>query len=300
MKRPETMLDDPDPAVRAMGAETVLLQEARAICAEARPDYAAGFLSGEYDKSSTEMRAVMIALQRRATASPPTNETLEAAARVADAYSDQCIAERRAGLDVDPSRDHGAREIARLIRALKSQPSQAAPSPGCGDDEPVRRGDGITFGHLRALASLKARAEAAEAEVERLTRRAEFTEQWYAERIERLKDLGKAYGCWPEMAAIIANGTSTRQLDDGSYHYEPPTYAQQLNTAKHRAEAAEARAERLESALREIKRTDRYGHAGALRVGEIADRALSSSEGVILNARTPSLDSADSTEEVGA
>lgn len=35
---------------------------ARQICAQARPDYAAGFLSGKYDDSSTEMRAVLIAL----------------------------------------------------------------------------------------------------------------------------------------------------------------------------------------------------------------------------------------------
>jgi len=38
------------------------VETARRICAQARPDYAAGFLSGEYDQSSTEMRAVLIAL----------------------------------------------------------------------------------------------------------------------------------------------------------------------------------------------------------------------------------------------
>jgi hypothetical protein len=70
------------------------------------------------------------------------------------------------------------------------------------------------------------RAEAAD-------RRAEHTEEWYAVRMERLQDLGKDHGIWPEMAAIIANGTVTGN--------EPPTYAQQLIMAKHRAEAAERR-----------------------------------------------------------
>lgn len=56
------------------------------------------------------------------------------------------------------------------------------------------------------------------------------TQQWYAERLERLKDLCKEHGIWDKAASIIANG---------SLMGEPPTYAQQLNTAKYRAEAAE-------------------------------------------------------------
>lgn len=61
--------------------------------------------------------------------------------------------------------------------------------------------------------------------------RRDHTAQWYAERLERLKQMAKERGFWSEMAAIIANGTATA--------HEPPTYAQQLNMAKHRAEQAE-------------------------------------------------------------
>jgi hypothetical protein len=59
----------------------------------------------------------------------------------------------------------------------------------------------------------------------------EHTQYWYAVRLERLKDLAKERGIWTEVAAIIANGTLTA--------VEPPTYAQQLNIYKYRAEAAE-------------------------------------------------------------
>lgn len=56
------------------------------------------------------------------------------------------------------------------------------------------------------------------------------TQQWYAERFERLKDLLKTNGLWDQGAAIIANG---------NLMHEPPTYAQQLNVMRHRAEAGE-------------------------------------------------------------
>jgi hypothetical protein len=49
------------------------LREARRICAQARPDYADGFLSGKYDQTSTEMRAVLIALAK-APAAPGKGE----------------------------------------------------------------------------------------------------------------------------------------------------------------------------------------------------------------------------------
>ncbi|AZV00306.1 hypothetical protein [Paracoccus kondratievae] len=78
------------------------------------------------------------------------------------------------------------------------------------------------------------------AEVERLTASVDHTQQWYAERIRKIEDVAKREGIWPELAAIIANGSATRQMDDGSYIYDPPTYAQLLNIAKHRAVRAEA------------------------------------------------------------
>lgn len=87
-------------------------------------------------------------------------------------------------------------------------------------------------------AEWKRRAEVAEQELaaererrEEAENRRDHTAQWYAERLERLKQMAKERGFWPEMAAIIANGTATSQ--------EPPTYAQQLNMAKHSAEQAE-------------------------------------------------------------
>lgn len=58
-----------------------------------------------------------------------------------------------------------------------------------------------------------------------------FSRQWYAERFRRLEDLGKQHGVWPEMAAIMANGTASA--------HETPTYAQQLNLALHKAERLE-------------------------------------------------------------
>ena len=60
-------------------------------------------------------------------------------------------------------------------------------------------------------------------------KRAEHTEQWYAERVARLTDLAKEHGIWPEVACILANGTADST--------EPPTYAQQLNVALARAES---------------------------------------------------------------
>jgi Lar family restriction alleviation protein len=64
--------------------------------------------------------------------------------------------------------------------------------------------------------------------------RKEFTEQWYAERLEPIKDVAKRVGLWSEISAIIANGSGTRRREDGTFIYEPPTYAQQLNGAKNK------------------------------------------------------------------
>lgn len=64
--------------------------------------------------------------------------------------------------------------------------------------------------------------------IEELERSAEFRKQWWAERYERLKELAQSNGTWPQVAAIIANGTVDSM--------ETPTYAQLLNSAKHEAE----------------------------------------------------------------
>lgn len=77
----------------------------------------------------------------------------------------------------------------------------------------------------------------------------EFTRQWYAERIEKIKNIAKREDIWPEVAAVIANGDSTRQLDDGSWFYDPPTYAQQLNAAKFKAESADKKSAQIKSEM---------------------------------------------------
>lgn len=80
------------------------------------------------------------------------------------------------------------------------------------------------------------------AERQKWKRRYEHTVQWYAQRLEPIKDVAKRVGVWDEVAAIIANGSGTRTLRDGTVLYDPPTYGQQLNRALHRAERAEAAA----------------------------------------------------------
>ena len=90
----------------------------------------------------------------------------------------------------------------------------------------------------------EAEIEALRAEVARAERSVEHTHQWYAVRLEKIKEVAKRVGLWSEVAAIIANGSSSI--------YDPPTYAQQLNLAKHAAKQ-QARAERLAEALRDAK-----------------------------------------------
>ena len=110
--------------------------------------------------------------------------------------------------------------------------------------------------------------------------RREHTQQWYAERLAKIEEVAKREGLWPEIAAIIANGSGTRQLPNGSYVYDPPTYAQQLNSAKHKAERAEARAERLAGALRWIDsdETAKGANDGMEEVGAIKSRARAALE----------------------
>lgn len=96
------------------------------------------------------------------------------------------------------------------------------------------------------------RIEELERERDVAQRKQRHIEYWYATRLEPIKDAAKRAGIWPEVAAIIANGSGTRQLEGGSWHYDPPTYAQQLNIAEHKAQASEARAVALEGALRKI------------------------------------------------
>lgn len=96
------------------------------------------------------------------------------------------------------------------------------------------------------------RAPDCEREVERLRKRVEHTEQWYAVRFERIRDEAKAAGIWPRIACIMANGTAEAT--------EPPTYAQQMNVLRHEVERLRAENSRLHVAFTEqreaLKRTD--------------------------------------------
>lgn len=77
------------------------------------------------------------------------------------------------------------------------------------------------------------------AERRKWKQRTEHAHQWYAERFEAIKAVAQREGLWDEVAAIFANGSGTRTLQDGTVLYDPPTYGQQMNRALHRAERAE-------------------------------------------------------------
>ena len=138
---------------------------------------------------------------------------------------------------------------------------------GCYTMTPNEYGDYVQWeDYERITAAQAAEIERLRAEVATERGRREHTQQWYAVRNAKIEDVAKREGLWPEVAAIFANGSGTRQLPDGSYFYDPPTYAQQLNIAKHRATAAEARAERLAEALREkADKWDRIGDEHGVR-----------------------------------
>lgn len=93
-----------------------------------------------------------------------------------------------------------------------------------------------------ALETLMTQVMALEDRAERSERRYRHTRQWYAERWERITAYAKEHGFWDDIACIMANGTLN--VREGRA-YDPPTYAQQLNVAIHRAEAAEDRASKL-------------------------------------------------------
>ncbi|MFT4056457.1 MAG: hypothetical protein QM681_18285 [Novosphingobium sp.] len=93
-----------------------------------------------------------------------------------------------------------------------------------------------------ALETLMTQVMALEDRAERSEHRYRHTRQWHAERWERITAYAKEHGFWDDIACIMANGTLN--FREGRA-YDPPTYAQQLNAAIHRAEAAEDRASKL-------------------------------------------------------
>lgn len=121
-------------------------------------------------------------------------------------------------------------------------------------------------------AAKDAEIESLKAKVEKAERSVEHTHQWYAVRLEKIKEVAKRVGLWSEVATIIANGSSSI--------YDPPTYAQKLNMAKHETKAAEARAERLAEALHKLEDAcddsdgAQYGTLGTSFVRGICKNAL--------------------------
>ena len=109
-----------------VSGEATTLELARQICAQARPDYADGFLSGKYDGSSTEMRAVMIALSTPATAQ---GDVREVCARMADDLRHAFDMERSRTPDGDAhwylaGKRDGALSVASAIRATLGAPHE--------------------------------------------------------------------------------------------------------------------------------------------------------------------------------
>ena len=60
--------------------------------------------------------------------------------------------------------------------------------------------------------------------------------EWYAVRMERLRDFAKEKGVWHGVASILANGTLSGIDSDGKWVYDPPTYAQQMSMLKWQVE----------------------------------------------------------------
>lgn len=98
---------------------------------------------------------------------------------------------------------------------------------------------------LAALDERTAERDAAVARAEAAERRLVFSEEWHGPRWERLRDLLRGTEYERRACEIMANGTPSRDAS-GAVVYEPPTYAQQLQRAKWRAEAAEGWRERWE------------------------------------------------------
>jgi hypothetical protein len=91
-------------------------------------------------------------------------------------------------------------------------------------------------------------------EIEKLKRSCKFTQEWYAQRWETLKDWARDHG-HTEVFSILANGIPTPQ--------DPPTYAQQMNILKHGLKAAEAKIATVRKKIEDLR--DLYGTQPLLR-----------------------------------
>lgn len=119
------------------------------------------------------------------------------------------------------------------------------------------------------IRTLTADVTAARAERDEAIASRDHTQQWWAVREARLRDLAKEKGIWPEFAAVIANGTA--------HHFDPPLYAQQMNVLRHERDAARVEIDRLHKALKELLDVAEPGDVsgGALKRYEAATDAAS-------------------------
>jgi hypothetical protein len=129
-----------------------------------------------------------------------------------------------------------------------------------------------------ALEMETAASQSASEDLDQARRSRQFTESWYGERFERLKAYAKEHGFWHDLASIIANGTLGPRAADGSFVYEVPTYAQQLNMAIWRAERAEAQLMRL---ARYSSSVFRHAHDCKLVSGELCSCGLIELRGLL-------------------
>jgi cell division protein FtsB len=96
-------------------------------------------------------------------------------------------------------------------------------------------------------------------EIEKLEKNDLFTREWHAVRLRKIEEIAKRENLWDEIAAVIANGQSTRTLPDGTHFIDPDNFGLMLNSAKFRADAASQRADRYKIALKIIKRVAGQG-----------------------------------------
>ena len=89
-----------------------------------------------------------------------------------------------------------------------------------------------------SLADVNEQLAAAQAERDESVRKREWMEEWYAMRHQQLRDTLRSSNLWHAYHEIMANGSEGGQ---------PPTYAQQFNIMRHRAERAEERIAELEA-----------------------------------------------------
>lgn len=122
------------------------------------------------------------------------------------------------------------------------------------------------------MLKLHPRLESLAQQRDRAVRAVDHTQAWYAVRMERLSELAKEKGIWPEVSRILANGDlGGHTYPDGTLAHDPPTFSQLLAVAQHRYTMAEQRAAALPAATALL--TQAVEAETALLDGEHADLA---------------------------